>query len=785
MFPLRWLVLALAAALATSCASEKLPGCRGALCAPSDSDAGTAGAGCASDADCGPTAPRCELESRRCVVCRSDADCGTGTCRDNACLPLPDGCATATVVTLPDQGSIEISGDTTKALNDARAPCAYASGNAGDLVYRLSLKWRRRVVAVARRASGSALRPLLWLKSSCDPAEPETAFGCGWLATNSDEAHLSADLPAGEYYLWIDGDGDSAGAFTLKLSTDVAPPGDSCGAPEEVLPFTSEVTLTGDTSEFTNDAAGTCGGLASPDRVYALELVQPQRLRAELTALDGGYYPVVYVRRGSCDGTDSQLACGRAPTVGPASVAVVDVPRAEAGDYFVFVDGTSATTGVSSGPYRLRLSLSAPLSTPPNDACDSESPLTLGMGQASASGDTTSATNDTYGTCGGTGPDVVFRLTLQQTAQVSLRATATGGTLRPMLYVRRPGQCGSTASADQLGCAIAPPGSSTAALLLPQLLPGDYHVWVDGYGGTKGAFTLTAEATAPAQPVASDSCSTSQAVSLASGAVTLSGSTSGAKDDAYSCEVGGTAPDVVYTVEVPAQGSLSVDLRAMPGSPLRPVMYLRKPGACASTALADEVFCAYGDPQIPDRAVYVVPSLPAGAYALWVDGDYATHGPFSLRVGFGAAIAQPANEHCNSLQLPLLPLLPLGGAATTGDTRGATNDAKGACGGPIGSNGEDAPDVVYRFSLVSPQTVTVTVTPDVADGQLFRPVVYVRGPGSLACSSTAAADQKGCATASGYGGTASLTLANLPTGTYYLWVDGAGQSAGRFTVKLQ
>jgi len=104
---------------------------------------------------------------------------------------------------------------------------------------------------------------------------------------------------------------------------------------------------------------------------------------------------------------------------------------------------------------------------------------------------------------------------------------------------------------------------------------------------------------------------------------------------------------------------------------------------------------------------------------------------------------------------------------------------------PLGASGEDAPDVLYQFTIATAQSVTAEVIPDAAEGQLLRPVVYVRGPGSLSCSSTLPLDQKGCAVASAYGGTATLMLPNLAPGTYYLWVDGAGLGSGKFAVKLR
>ena len=56
-------------------------------------------------------------------------------------------------------------------------------------------------------------------------------------------------------------------------------------------------------------------------------------------------------------------------------------------------------------------------------------------------------------------------------------------------------------------------------------------------------------------------------------------------------------------------------------------------------------------------------------------------------------------------------------------------------------------------------------------------------PGTAACNGGGA--NKGCQIAQSYGGATTLSLANLAAGTYYVWVDGAGLSSGKFTIRWQ
>jgi hypothetical protein len=173
-----------------------------------------------------------------------------------------------------------------------------------------------------------------------------------------------------------------------------------------------------------------------------------------------------------------------------------------------------------------------------------------------------------------------------------------------------------------------------------------------------------------------------------------------------------------------------------------------------------------------------IPVIDPGLYPVWVEGDDGTQGAFSLKLSPGPPLeTAPVNDGC-ALATTLVP-----GVNATGDTRAASNDSYGTCGLPYGANGEDARDVVYKMVLAAAQNVTVTVTPDATEGQLFRPVVYLEGPGIASCQGGGA--NKGCQIAQAYGGAATLSLANLAAGTYYVWVDGAGLSGGKFTIRWQ
>ena len=112
--------------------------------------------------------------------------------------------------------------------------------------------------------------------------------------------------------------------------------------------------VTGTTEGATNSLTATCGlTAASPDRVYALSITRPTRVRVDLfSAFDG----VVHIRSACSVDAGSQVACND-DVPGDAGGAAerhsgleVDLPR---GSYFVVVDGYGAG---AAGTYRLLVS---------------------------------------------------------------------------------------------------------------------------------------------------------------------------------------------------------------------------------------------------------------------------------------------------------------------------------------------------------------------------------------------------------------------------------------------
>jgi hypothetical protein len=274
-------------------------------------------------------------------------------------------------------------------------------------------------------------------------------------------------------------------------------------------------------------------------------------------------------------------------------------------------------------------------------------------------------------------------------------------------------------------------------------------------------------------------------VATASGDNSQSVNSSQPGDQSPNCSVLAlqTGKPVVYdfTLSGPQDVTLTVTPAGDVGTAptLAPVVYVRAPGECPSGALANQLSCdARPLGQTSFTTLY---DLPAGTYSIWISSDGAAlAGPFTIEATLAPPTVPPPNESCATAQA----LTFVGGVATVaGTTRGSTHAAEPADAGSPSCSASAATsgvEVVYSYTLAQPQDVSVTVTPSA--GSALQAVVFVRAPN--ACANDSLATELACDNplVFGEGAATDILMLDQAPGTYFVWVSGALNSAGDFTL---
>lgn len=447
--------------------------------------------------------------------------------------PGSDSCAAPGVIDVPARGgSVVVPGNTSFARPDLQPladACGPGAADGGDLVYRLEVPAAMSVRATVLSGWGA----VAYLTRPCGEGAPYLCASAG--------SPGQANLPAGTYFLIVDGPAFGGGSFTATLDFTVQ--GNTCDDPIALGSFAGDASLQvqGDTAQMSGShfASSSCVALTpAKDLVYAFDVQEETRVSAEVAA--AGFVPVLRLRSAPCE-LSMDLSCSRA---NPAAVSAL-VP---AGDHFLVVDGAAAA---DAGPFTLELLLES-LATLRTPACAAAPVLASGVGVA---GDTTGGENLFVPSCGGmmhAAPDEVYTFTVAgQPADVVVQAEpACLECYRPLVALYR--SC--TDAGGELGCV----GGQHPSFRYPRLRPGTYFVVVDGTMAASGAYTLTYTA-GPAQALrGGDTCAAADPLALPPGTTVLVGSTAGkAADLALSCGAAG-APDAVFALTVNARSVVAL-----------------------------------------------------------------------------------------------------------------------------------------------------------------------------------------------------------------------------------
>ncbi len=267
------------------------------------------------------------------------------------------------------------------ANNDALASCNYEAASnapgytAQDLVYSIALDRPRRLTAQIVESIG--IRPAIFLRKECAVGGFANELFCSRAtAAGGVVAPVSAVLPEGLWYLWVDGYAATAGSFTLgvelsEIGSQLPPLNDNCQG--TVPQLTAKVPVVGDTTNAVADygwrKAMRCGfpvGVSArvprgKDVVYSYTPTLDGDFALVLTpwTTASSDRPEIWVTKGLCGEESACVAIARsAPTGG--KVARLPVWGEAGVTYYVIVGSSTAATPPWSGQFTLEVRPTAP-----------------------------------------------------------------------------------------------------------------------------------------------------------------------------------------------------------------------------------------------------------------------------------------------------------------------------------------------------------------------------------------------------------------------------------------
>jgi hypothetical protein len=505
---------------------------------------------------------------------------------------------------LPLELGGRVTGSLVSAQDNAGASCA--AGRNPDVVHVIEVEQRQRVQLVA---TGEGQRALYVRRSCAGGGAGANTFDGPTLECavprNGGPARIDTTLDPGRYYVFVEAVGDGLrGAYTLTTNEAESPEAaDVCARARAIEPG---VVMHGTTEGLADVLHGSCASsrFPAPDVTYALAIAEPSRVRVTVES-EGRWDTGVYIRS-TCADPESEVVCNDdADDRFHARVA----RTLAAGRYAVTVDGYSAD---AHGAFTLAVE-SAPAagSGVGGDRCADAPHINLSQ---KTEGDTFAARDDISLTCGGNGPDQLFRFTLPRRALVRATLAAEGivnsDATVGIGFVRG---CAATGSAPigEFACA--------RGTMVDAVLPaGTHFLVVDGVTPNDfGQFAFTLEAL-DAEPVES-ACREAQPLALG---VRTSGTTVGRLDRLQaSCGHGARSGERVHTVNVNRRGRLVIELR---GRSFDAVLSVRR--ACERQGT--ELVCALENEQDIARAQL---DVEPGSYSIVVDGfDRNNTGAYDL-----------------------------------------------------------------------------------------------------------------------------------------------------------
>lgn len=412
-------------------------------------------------------------------------------------------------------------------------------------------------------------------------------------------------LSAGSYFLVIDSQGaDRVAVDIAAFEPSEVPANTTCEVAAQIeFGEGGRAASVSDFVDVSDDYLPVCAASegeapAQPDLVYRYTLQASSDVSLLLSSPGGE--PMTLSVRSVCEAAESTLAC----RIGAPVIARLH--EQPAGDYYVLVESPS----YREVDFALEVIVEEPSSPPEGDTCEVAADLPLSttvagslMGKQPA---VPASCHEDF-----LASDVVYRVVLEERADLELVADASGAPLRMAVQAA----CGEPM--QELRCQRGDPVGVT----LRDLAAGSYYVAIDG--PVAADFGLRATPRPPTTPTAvvdNDACE--GAFTLPASGGVFSGDTADYLDDYDGC-AGAELPDVVYRLVLDEESLVTVRLEA----DFDAVLY-RFAGVCGGVvgACNDDDGDGTGDSELQGV-------LAPGEHYFVVDGRQGgTPGPYQLEV---------------------------------------------------------------------------------------------------------------------------------------------------------
>ena len=569
--------------------------------------------------------------------------------------------------------------------------------------------------------------------------------------------------------------GDTGTTVTPDASTAPAT-NTKCAHPLKVTLTNNKATVTGDTGKSvdeyaTVDCKNTNGPWSGPQLYYLVTLPAGKTMNIELSSTwDPSLY--AFPAATACGATTINAACSaktayNSDIIGSGSKETITITPATTGDWVVVVDSWDSS---EDGVFTLTFGGGGTTSALKNDDCKTPEKMTFKGTTATATGDTTKATDKVKLTSTGCtskatpGGDLFYAVDLIKGKNYRVTATPSSS-FNVAAYVFT--DCTKVAATCLAGADSQYSGSAEKVLFSPPS-SGTYLIGVDsqytaGSSLSYGSFSLTvSEVITPKN----DTCASATAMTFSGGAASAKGDTTNASDKvnftstsscAKSTAKGG---DLFYSASLSTGKSYKVEV--IPESSYDTVVYVYT--SCSSAAAT----CLAGADSKSSGGTETFIFTPAvnGTHYFAVDSDSASYsGKFTLKV---SEYVKPTNGTCAKAHA-----IPLPCAAIQGDTMGSTNEYSTniKCGG---SSAFDGPQVYYQLDLKANQTYKIGINPT------FTAYMYIfpkTACGTAATIEAACSGTDGVKGGSFYSGSVKyMYFTPKKAGAYILAVDSTSDS---------